>query len=558
MDFNYEKSLLYSVLLGNGKLNVALGNTLEVRRFFYPIDEVHDVILKLGLYEKQLNSPAKKLRWIELEEKDASLNGFILSTGYFNMFVDAYEPIFALKINHGGESALLWKMRIGTTSIGSGVEYTDGIFLFYKRNYCFGMKGDFLDYACGYGNLVEELESGCLDRNRFAMKDCGAAAILEPNAKVLIAAGLSSKEILNVLEKAESYEEMEKRTAEFWQNNADGDKLIRASRYVFRVLQHENGAIIAAPEIDPEFRYCGGYGFSWVRDCSYVAKALTCLNEQERAKRLLQWIAGVGIRGEFRQRYYTNGNPAPSWSLQLDQAGTFIWAVWEYWKAFEDDKFVKEIAKEIRSCADYIANCTKIPLPQTDLWEERKSFHAYTYASAYCGLIKAHQMLGDLGLAEERWLHDANSIKAAFSERFWEKHSKRFMRSVDVSARDSTVDSSLIGIAVPFEVIEPKDERMLSTIKTIEKRLMTEAGLMRYEFDVYPRGESAWPLCTAWLAWYYKVIGENERASALLEKVEKCANRFGFLPEQVDTAFKPKWVIPLSWSHAMYVIAKRA
>ncbi|MFH1448258.1 MAG: glycoside hydrolase family 15 protein, partial [Candidatus Micrarchaeota archaeon] len=131
-------------------------------------------------------------------------------------------------------------------------------------------------------------------------------------------------------------------------------------------------------------------------------------------------------------------------------------------------------------------------------------------------------------------------------------------RSIDDDKQDQTPDSSILGAAVPFGIVNPKDPRMRRTVKNLEEALLCKVGMNRYQEDKYPKEGGVWPLCTAWLSWYYSSIGNVKRAEEFLHLVRKSSNEYGFLPEQIDEDFNPRWAVPLAWSHAMYVIARQS
>jgi len=79
-------------------------------------------------------------------------------------------------------------------------------------------------------------------------------------------------------------------------------------------------------------------------------------------------------------------------------------------------------------------------------------------------------------------------------------------------------------------------------------------GIKRYENDNYIGG-NPWVLATLWVALYYIEIKEYEKAKDYLRWATKSCTALGLLPEQVSKDNgEPCWVIPLTWSHAMYVL----
>ena len=88
--FDYESGVLYGGMLGNGRLNVALDTSLNVRRVFNPIDTAHDAAIRFGTYDEQ------GMRWFDMG--NAGMRNFILLGQHVEMFVDELEPVLAMKV----------------------------------------------------------------------------------------------------------------------------------------------------------------------------------------------------------------------------------------------------------------------------------------------------------------------------------------------------------------------------------------------------------------------------------------------------------------------------
>jgi GH15 family glucan-1,4-alpha-glucosidase len=122
---------------------------------------------------------------------------------------------------------------------------------------------------------------------------------------------------------------------------------------------------------------------------------------------------------------------------------------------------------------------------------------------------------------------------------------------------DPVIDASLLGLSVPFDLLPADDERMVQTAEAVAKHLSTSpaGGIKRYEDDHYIGG-NPWILTTLWLAMYYVKQGEPERALPWFEWAVAHHTELGLLPEQIDrNTGETAWVVPLTWSHAMYVLA---
>jgi GH15 family glucan-1,4-alpha-glucosidase len=129
---------------------------------------------------------------------------------------------------------------------------------------------------------------------------------------------------------------------------------------------------------------------------------------------------------------------------------------------------------------------------------------------------------------------------------------------------DYTVDASLLGLVYPFEVCNADEQRMVNTVNAMEKKIVEYGGVRRYEKDFYDgwtqdgklrrKGAGAWPLLNFWMAIYYSMRGEQEKAGRYHEWV---LNRLEspYIPEQIFENELQKSVCPLVWAHAMFAIS---
>ncbi len=340
------------------------------------------------------------------------------------------------------------------------------------------------------------------------------------------------------------------------------------------ILQNQSasGAYLASPNF-ATYRYC------WFRDGAFIAYAMDRVGEHASAARFHSWAAAIvnaradivrrvvakADRGEplhaadiLHTRYSLDGTEAAEadWpNFQLDGFGTWLWALGEHWRlsgAHLPDTWLRA-AKLV---ADYLTALW--PRPCYDCWEEFPDrIHTYTLAAIYGGL-QAHALMEGAEhratLAEiSRFLHTQSVVDG---------HYVKFVGSREV-------DASLVGLAIPYKVVEPYDPLMRATVAQLEARLRRGGGLHRYAADTY-YGGGEWVLLTAWLGWYYTHVGEREKAGATLRWVEAQADAQGQLPEQVSThllapdrhaEWEARWgpvANPLLWSHAMYLILYRA
>ena len=105
------------------------------------------------------------------------------------------------------------------------------------------------------------------------------------------------------------------------------------------------------------------------------------------------------------------------------------------------------------------------------------------------------------------------------------------------------------------------DPRLRSTIDAVEAALSDERGLIfRYRGgDDFDAPEGTFLLCTFWLAHALALIGEVERARAVLLRASGYATELGLLAEQVDPETGALWGnFPQAFSHLGLVNAAQA
>ena len=343
----------------------------------------------------------------------------------------------------------------------------------------------------------------------------------------------------------------------------------------------EEGSFIAAPEFDPGFERCGGYGYCWNRDSSKIVLSLTSAGYPEYARRFFKWCKKTQMPdGSWFQRYWLNGDIAPSWcnfeySTQLDETGVTLYAANEYHKTLDGirrDLFLDEIWLFMLQGAEYLMRRTGGGLHDTcmDLWETYYGTFTYTNASIYAGLLAASEIAlerQETGLGK-RWQERAELIKQQTLDKLWLDEGY-FARGIIDNRVDTAVDASILGCIVPFGLLDPEKESELemirSVISIIEQKLSVSVnghrGILRYENDHYIGG-NPWVVLTLWLSRTllylapYEVDANSniERALEYIRWSLKGTTSPGLFPEQVDKhTGRPVWAIPLGWSNSLFI-----
>lgn len=343
----------------------------------------------------------------------------------------------------------------------------------------------------------------------------------------------------------------------------------------------KEGSFIAAPEFDPSFERCGGYGYCWNRDSTKIVLSLISAGYPEYAERFFKWCKKTQMPdGSWFQRYWLNGDIAPAWcnfeySTQLDETAITLYAANVYQKTLNGihrDLFLDEIWLFMLQGAEYLIKRTGCGLHNIcmDLWETYYGIFSYTNASIYAGLLAASEIACERheeGLSK-RWQERAEFIRQQTLDKLW-LDKGYFAKGIIDNRVDTTVDASILGCIVPFGLLDPGNETELemirSVISTIEEKLSVSVnghrGIMRYENDHYIGG-NPWVVLTLWLsrtllylAPYERDANSNiERALEYIRWSLKGTTSPGLFPEQVDKhTGRPVWAIPLGWSNSLFI-----
>lgn len=341
--------------------------------------------------------------------------------------------------------------------------------------------------------------------------------------------------------------------------------------------QDESGAFIASPTFPI-------YGFSWLRDGAFCARALDLVGHQQAAGRFHRWVENVLLRHQesaeeliaqlqngdlppidqmLPTRYALDGGiertaeiedePWPNY--QLDGYGAWLHELGEHHRktgVMDFNSSAVDLAARYLAAA-WQTNCY-------DCWEEfGDGQHASTIGAIAAGLESAGKLLEN-----KDFLNCAEEVRTSLLERFI--RNGRFCKG----ATDDRLDASLLWLAVPFGVIELADPVMKKTVAAIRDELRgTTGGVHRYLGDTY-FGGGEWILLTCWLGWYDLLTANLPEYHRSREWVIQQATSTLELPEQTTTGSQDQTMIepweirwgpvatPLLWSHAMYLILSEA
>ncbi len=339
------------------------------------------------------------------------------------------------------------------------------------------------------------------------------------------------------------------------------------------LVNHETGGISATVEVDENLKQCGGYQYCWPRDAVFTTTAMDILKMKKEVEKFYKSFCKntQSRNGMWEQRFFTDGRLAPCWGYQIDETASVIVGVYNHYKVIEDKKFLKDNLKMCEKAINFLKKYVEDIFQETnkcgisyDLWEEYEGVNLYAVSSIFASfnaMIKIYEELKEeftknrvkqenVNKEKETLRNLSVTLREYILKNFYDESKKSLIRNLE----DKTLDISILGTVIPFELFSPKDKKILNTVERINMTLRTyTGGYKRFETDTYREGKP-WIIATLWIAEYYLEIGEKQKAKECFDFVVKTSTEHGFLAEQINNStMQPDWVIGLGWSHAMFI-----
>ncbi len=335
------------------------------------------------------------------------------------------------------------------------------------------------------------------------------------------------------------------------------EQAVNRSSLVLQSLTYQpSGALVAAPttslpeilggEANWDYRYC------WLRDASLTLRALWVASCPDEATRYFDWMARAvgrqpdrhvqimfGVEGERdltehelgHLSGYGDSSPVrignEAWrQRQTDVMGEVLEAAYVMRERLE---FSPSTAGFLCDLADGAASAWE----ETDagIWEGREGERHYTSSKLMCwvALDRAVKLASELGAGarEPEWAATRDQIRAEILERAYHEELGVYAGAFESDRLDASV---LLMPIMGF--LDARDERMLATIRAIDRDLGTDGLVKRWTGASDEEG--AFVICSYWLANCLARAGDVERAREVFERVGAHANDVGLLSEEID------------------------
>jgi len=395
-----------------------------------------------------------------------------------------------------------------------------------------------------------------------------------------------------------SPEELERlltETERFWRTWLDGTtyrgrwrEMVTRSAITLKLMTYApTGAIVAAPTTGlPE--QAGGernwdYRYTWIRDGSFSVYALLGLGFTGEAAAFTGWLrdrvseqGGNGatplkimyrvdgssdlteqtldhFEGWRGSRPVRIGNGAAD-QLQLDIYGEAMDAF-----LLADTKGVRITHQGWLEMADFIDwLCEHWDQPDDGIWETRGGRQNFTYGrfQTWVALDRAIRLVTQRGRPGhlDRWITERDQVYQQIFQRGWNAGAGGFTQYYG----SDVFDSSLLLMSLQG-FIAPRDPMWLSTLEAIDRELVSDSLVYRYNPSASPDGlagnEGTFSLCTFWYVDALARAGRLDEARLIFEKMHTYANHLRLYSEEIGSTGEQLGNFPQAFSHLALITA---
>ncbi|HEV7731507.1 MAG TPA: glycoside hydrolase family 15 protein [Candidatus Binatia bacterium] len=355
------------------------------------------------------------------------------------------------------------------------------------------------------------------------------------------------------------------------------------------LTSREHGSIIAAPTFGlPE--QIGGirnwdYRYTWIRDASFTLYGLMRLGFTDEAGAFMRWIEarcrelppdgslqimyGLDGRTSLAEESldhlggYMGSRPvrignAAAHHLQLDIYGELMDAVYLF------DKYGSPISHDLWQDLVRLIEWVMANWQQADesIWEVRGGRKEFLYSRVLCwvALDRAIRLATKRSFPAPiaRWHDVRDQIYGDIFTRFWSTEHESFMQHAGTTEVDA---ASLLMPLVRF--ISPTDPRWISTLRRIERDLVSDSLVYRYRIldganataDGLTGQEGTFSMCTFWYVECLSRMGDLPKARFFFEKMLGYANHLGLYGEELGPRGQHLGNFPQAFTHLALISA---
>ncbi len=356
-------------------------------------------------------------------------------------------------------------------------------------------------------------------------------------------------------------------------------KQVERSSLVLKLLAYQKtGAILAAattslPETiggirNWDYRYC------WIRDASMTITTLARLGHFNVAKRFVQFILDIvpykdekiqilypiDHRGRLAERElswlagYENSKPvrvgnAAIRQRQNDIYGVLLDAIYHSLMIFHHSLNNKDdIWTVVRTLARHVRNHWK--KPDSSIWEFRTEQKHYTFSKILCwtAMDRAARIAHFFNKRNDAvsFAKTRDEIRANILKRGYDPATQTLTQSYGGTSMDA---ANLL--AQHYGFLSPKDPIYVNTVLRTFEALSKDGLMYRYKTpDDFGVPTSSFTICTFWMIKSLYLIGRQEQAIEMFERILQYSNHVGLFSEDMDfTSKRLLGNFPQGYSH---------
>jgi GH15 family glucan-1,4-alpha-glucosidase len=299
------------------------------------------------------------------------------------------------------------------------------------------------------------------------------------------------------------------------------------------------------------------YRYTWIRDSTFLLRALHYLLLDWEADEFMQFIADLERNddGGLQIMYGIDGRRDLTESVREELSGyggarpvrigngAFDQRQNDVFGAALDSVLLyslrsQRIPRRLWPLVQAQAECAKAVWRQPDqgIWEARGKPRDYVSSKLMCwvALDRAAELATIRGESElaAAWADTASEIKSDILEHGVDKRGV-LRQHYETDALDA---STLL--AAIFGFLPPDDARLRATVLAVADELSENGFVLRYRTDETDDGlsgrEGSFVICSFWLVSALAIVGETQRARDLMERLVKVASPLGLFAEEYD------------------------
>lgn len=295
----------------------------------------------------------------------------------------------------------------------------------------------------------------------------------------------------------------------------------------------------------------------WIRDNIYTILGFEARGDVETAIKAVQGLLDIMIRHEEKIEWMIKQpEPKHRWRYihpRYNEEGKEIWEEWGnkqndaigalLWKIGELSKKTKVLRNKddkriVQKLVSYLEAVEYWKDEDNGMWEENEEVHASSIGACLAGLTAV-----------------ADIVKVPLH--IIAHGEEEFKKLLPNESKTKPVDLALLSLIYPYNIVT--DEQAKKIIENVEKYLLRERGVIRYENDHYYNkdGEAEWTMGLPWLAICHNMLGNREKYEHYMKKTQNARNKNGELPElYYANSTKHNENTPLMWAESLMVVAQ--